>query len=355
MTPDEFHRAVLDWYDRHGRKDLPWQQDITPYRVWVSEIMLQQTQVSTVVGYFDRFMTRFPNVHSLAAAPIDDVLHLWTGLGYYARARNLHRAAQTVVNEHDGEFPRDLQLLEALPGVGRSTAGAIASISMDLRAPILDGNVKRVLARFFAIAGYPGETVTGKKLWELAEHYTPHQRLRDYTQVMMDLGATLCTRRNPRCNDCPLATHCRAGRTGTQDEFPGRKPRKQLPVRETCMVLLENECGKIVLEQRPAEGIWGGLWAPPQIDAPAALDALLERLSLAAGTPDALPAFRHTFSHFHLQITPLRVPVHSGECRDTDALRWISPASPGTIGLPQPVKRLLADIADTPPLFKEPT
>src|SRR5690606_25530174 len=197
-----------------GRKDLPWQQHITPYRVWVSEIMLQQTQVSTVIPYFERFMARFPDVQALASAPTDDVLHLWTGLGYYARARNLHKAARAVVSEHGGEFPRDIEALTTLPGIRRSTAGAIASISMDLRAPILDGNVKRVLTRFAAVSGWPVERAVEQRLWDIAEALTPSQRLRDYTLVMMDLGATLCTRRNPDRPACPLHRHCLAHAQG---------------------------------------------------------------------------------------------------------------------------------------------
>src|SRR5690606_34704110 len=258
VTPKQFQRAVLGWYDQHGRKDLPWQQQITPYRVWVSEIMLQQTQVSTVIPYFERFMHRFPDVQALARAPVDDVLHHWTGLGYYARARNLHKAAQKVAQEFAGEFPADIDALTSLPGVGRSTAGAIASLAMNLRAPILDGNVKRVLARFYAIDGYPGERAVEQQLWHHAENLTPHTRLREYTQVMMDLGATLCTRSKPRCDDCPLQKSCRAFADNSMHLYPGRKAKKALPTRRTWMLLLEDAEGRVLLEQRPPAGLWGG-------------------------------------------------------------------------------------------------
>lgn len=341
MTPKQFRQAVLDWYDQHGRKDLPWQQDITPYRVWVSEIMLQQTQVQTVIPYFNTFMARFPDVATLANAPLDDVLHLWTGLGYYARARNLHRAAQQVMEEHSGNFPQDLEALIALPGIGRSTAGAIASISMGIRAPILDGNVKRVLTRFHAVPGWPGQKSVEKRLWELADQFTPEQRLRDYTQVMMDLGATVCTRSRPDCSACPLAGHCQAFARDAVAEFPGRKPRREQPVRQTHMLLLENAEGKLALQQRPPSGIWGGLWTPPQVDREEDISDQILKLGLKACSTNALPGFRHTFSHYHLDITPWHVKVVPAGISEEHTLQWIQPDSPGKIGLPQPVKKLL--------------
>ena len=246
LGDEQFGAAVLDWYDRHGRKDLPWQQGITPYRVWVSEIMLQQTQVSTVLGYFDRFMDALPTVEALANADEDEVLHLWTGLGYYSRARNLHKTAKLIVGKHGGEFPRDVEQLSELPGIGRSTAGAIASLSMGLRAPILDGNVKRVLARYVAQQGYPGEPKVAKQLWEVAERLTPQNRVNHYTQAMMDLGATLCTRSKPSCLLCPLKAGCRAHLLGRETEFPVPKPRKALPQKRTLMPLLANPDGAIL-------------------------------------------------------------------------------------------------------------
>ena len=341
-----FRRAVLAWYDRHGRKDLPWQQDITPYRVWVSEIMLQQTQVATVIPYFERFMARFPDVQSLAQAPVDDVLHLWTGLGYYARARNLHKAAQTVVREHGGAFPRDIDALTALTGIGRSTAGAIASISLDLRAPILDGNVKRVLTRFFAIAGWPGERAVEQKLWALAETLTPTTRLRDFTQVMMDLGATVCTRRQPACERCPLKAHCQARADGNPHDYPTRKPAKTIPVRSTMMLLARDTKERVLLVQRPPSGIWGGLWCFPESDGD--IDNSLARHGLKSSTPEPLPGFRHTFSHFHLDITPVIVQVrpHGAGIAEGPETCWVDPAQPGRLGLAAPVKKLLESLAE---------
>ena len=354
MTPEQFQQAVLEWYDQHGRKDLPWQQAITPYRVWISEIMLQQTQVQTVIPYFTAFMARFPDVQSLAAAPLDDVLHLWTGLGYYARARNLYRAAQQVVENHDGEFPRGVDALAGLPGIGRSTAGAIASISMDIRAPILDGNVKRVLARFFAVSGWPGEKKVENRLWQLAESLTPACRVRDYTQVMMDLGATVCTRSKPDCGRCPLASDCQARAQQATSEYPGRKPRRIQPVRQTQMLLLENDAGRLALMQRPASGIWGGLWTPPQCEQRGDISACLSALGLRGTGAAQLEPFRHTFSHFHLDITPWHIRVAPAGVAETDQLHWIIPEQPGKIGLPQPVKSLLASWRQQPALFEEP-
>ena len=346
MTPAQFQRAVLGWYDRHGRKDLPWQQQITPYRVWVSEIMLQQTQVQTVIPYFERFMLRFPDVQSLAIAPQDDVLHHWTGLGYYARARNLHKAAKLVVQDFAGEFPNNIEALVSLPGIGRSTAGAIASISMDLRAPILDGNVKRVLARFFAIEGWPGERAVELALWEQAERLTPARRLRDYTQVMMDLGATICTRSKPACERCPLQAHCLARAQGNPTDYPGKKPKRDVPVRQTWMLLLQNKEGLLLLQQRPPSGLWGGLWCPPQLNDPGELKDTLEHLGLKGGKAQTLPAFRHTFSHFHLDIQPLLVRAQPCHRVAESSDRWIDPAQPGRLGLAAPIKKLLAQLTE---------
>ena len=346
MTPAAFRKAVLAWYDRHGRKDLPWQQDLSPYRVWVSEIMLQQTQVSTVIPYFERFMKRFPTVQKLARADTDDVLHLWTGLGYYARARNLHRAARIIADDYQGVFPASVDALAALPGIGRSTAGAIASISLDVRAPILDGNVKRVLARFHAVDGWPGDKAVENRLWALAESYTPHTRLRDYTQVMMDLGATVCTRSKPRCDACPLSRHCAAFAAGDVQRYPGKKPARQTPVRHTLLLLLESDDGRILLEQRPPSGLWGGLWCPPQLDSETELAGALQQRQLRLERQQNLPAFRHTFSHFHLDITPLRIHVrqHNSAVQERHDQRWVNPARPGKLGLAAPIRNLLASL-----------
>ncbi len=342
MTPAQFNGAVLAWYDQHGRKDLPWQQDINPYRVWVSEIMLQQTQVSTVLGYFDRFMHALPTVKDLADAPEDEVLHLWTGLGYYTRARNLQKTAQIVMAEHGGEFPRDVEALTALPGIGRSTAGAIASLSMGLRAPILDGNVKRVLARYVAQEGYPGEPKVAKQLWQVAERFLPEERVNHYTQAMMDLGATLCTRSKPSCLLCPLKSGCQAHLLGLEIRYPVTKPRKELPQKRTLMPLLANRDGAILLYRRPSTGLWGGLWSLPELDDLAALEPLASQHALQLGEQRELAGLTHTFSHFQLSIEPWLIQVEAAApgVAEGDWL-WYNLATPPRLGLAAPVKKLL--------------
>ncbi|MBF7728535.1 A/G-specific adenine glycosylase [Pseudomonas sp. N040] len=347
MSPEPFAAAVLAWYDRHGRKDLPWQLDITPYRVWVSEIMLQQTQVSTVLDYFPRFMAALPSVEALAAASEDEVLHLWTGLGYYSRARNLQKAARLLVAEHAGEFPRSVEQLTALPGIGRSTAGAIASLSMGLRAAILDGNVKRVLARYLAVDGYPGEPAVAAQLWAAAERFTPAQRVNHYTQAMMDLGATLCTRSKPDCPRCPLQSGCQARRHGRQASLPASKLRKALPQKSTLMPLLVSPERAVLLYRRPSSGLWGGLWSLPELADLQALDELLEARALQPGPAQALAALKHTFSHFQLTIQPWLMqvtPLGSGVA-EADWL-WYKLANPPRLGLAAPVKTLLKRAAD---------
>ncbi|GHB33163.1 A/G-specific adenine glycosylase [Salinicola rhizosphaerae] len=349
LSADAFRQRVFDWFDAHGRKTLPWQFDKTAYRVWVSEIMLQQTQVATVIPYYERFMARFPDVGTLAGAPQDDVLHLWTGLGYYARARNLHKAAQVVVDEHEGEFPtHDLDAMTALPGIGRSTAGAIVSISTGRRAAILDGNVKRVLARLHAIDGWPGKTEVLAALWSLAERYTPQTRLPDYTQAMMDLGAMICTRGKPSCLLCPFEDVCLAHSAGEERRYPGSKPRRELPTRRTQMLLLQDDDGRFLLEQRPPSGLWGGLWGFPQFDDENALKAWLAERHHGAHLATAWQTFTHTFTHFRLEITPR--PARISDDRATGAVGepgriWIDPAEPGDVGLAAPVKSLLAKLA----------
>jgi A/G-specific adenine glycosylase len=342
VSTDSFAQVVLTWYDGHGRKDLPWQQDRTPYRVWVSEIMLQQTQVSTVIPYFQRFMEALPSVEALAEAEADEVLHLWTGLGYYSRARNLHRAAMQVVSEHGGEFPRSVEGLMTLPGIGRSTAGAVASLSMGLRAPILDGNVKRVLARYHAVAGWPGERRVHDLLWEHAEQHTPEHRTDAYTQAMMDLGATLCTRTRPSCLVCPLAAGCEARRLNEPTRFPQSKPRKALPVRQCLMPMLVNAQGEIWLERRPDSGLWGGLWSLPQLDDEPALQSLLAARGWALQHSQQLEPLRHTFSHFHLDIQPLLVSVRTTASVAEAGQVWYNLRQPVRLGLAAPVKKLLS-------------
>ncbi len=347
MSPEQFSSAVLEWYDRNGRHDLPWQQGINPYRVWVSEIMLQQTQVSTVLNYFDRFMAALPTVQALAEAPEDEVLHLWTGLGYYTRARNLQKTAKIVMTEHGGEFPRDVEKLVELPGIGLSTAGAIASISMGLRAPILDGNVKRVLARYTAQEGYPGEPKVAKALWATAERLTPQTRVNHYTQAMMDLGATLCTRSKPSCLLCPLEKSCEAHMLGLEIRYPVPKPRKTIPQRATLMPLLANRDGAILLYRRPSTGLWGGLWSLPQLDDLSDLDHLADQHALHLLGRRQLPALTHTFSHFQLAIDPWLVQVEqtAHHVAEADWL-WYKLATPPRLGLAAPVKKLLQHAAD---------
>ena len=344
MTPEVFAQRVLDWYDGHGRHDLPWQQDMTPYRVWVSEIMLQQTQVATVIPYYQRFMAELPTVEALAAAEEDQVLHLWTGLGYYSRARNLHKAARQVVSQHDGEFPRSVEALAELPGIGRSTAGAVASLSMGIRAPILDGNVKRVLARFAAVEGWPGEKAVHDRLWRMAERLTPQHRVAHYTQAMMDLGATLCTRSNPSCLLCPLGDGCEARVLGEPTRYPGSKPRKALPVRSCVMPLLLNADGSVWLQRRPSSGLWGGLWCPPQLDDESQLAPLLDGLQLAVHQRQDMAPLRHTFSHFHLDIQPVLLCVSGPAGVAESGQVWYNLRQPEPLGLAAPVKKLLGRI-----------
>ncbi len=343
MPQNGFADTLLDWFERHGRKDLPWQQQRTPYRVWVSEIMLQQTQVSTVIPYYQRFMQSFPDVHSLATAPLDDVLHHWTGLGYYARARNLHKAATIVTNDYAGTFPKEIDALVGLPGIGRSTAGAILALSAGQRQPILDGNVKRVLCRYHAIAGWPGKKTVENQLWELAETYTPPKQVTDYTQAIMDLGATVCTRSRPLCDTCPVASGCQARQTQTQALYPERKPKKSLPVRETVFVIIENEQGEVLLQQRPPTGIWGGLWSFPEFDMKDDIaDAVAQRLGVSVLTFTELPGIKHTFSHFQLLIKPVHVKANvKQQLNDATASCWLLPGSTEKIGFPVPVVNIM--------------
>lgn len=349
LSPRWFSRQVLDWFDQHGRKQLPWQHNPTPYRVWVSEIMLQQTQVTTAAPYFLRFMTRFPDVATLAAAPLNEVLALLSGLGYYARARNLHRAAELIRDRHDGELPTDIDALSALPGIGRSTAGAILALSLNQRQPILDGNVKRVLARFHAIAGWPGQTAVTRQLWQLAERYTPWERVAEYTQAMMDLGSMVCTRRRPLCSACPIAEGCVAHAEGREHAFPQPKPRRELPVRRTRMLLLCLPDGRVLLEQRPPTGVWGGLWSFPECppDADVA-NWCRQHYGLTVRNSRSWSTLRHTFSHFHLDITPMCIEVTATSDRvmAADGQVWYNTRNPDAVGLPAPVQRLLATLAN---------
>lgn len=345
--PNDFATRILTWFDQHGRHDLPWQQDISPYRVWVSEIMLQQTQVKTVIPFFERFMATFPTVDALAAAAEDEVLHLWTGLGYYARARNLHKAAKQVCDQLGGEFPADVEGLMALPGIGRSTAGAIVSISWGRRAAILDGNVKRVLARYHAVAGWPGKTAVHKTLWEIAEKYTPDNRCADFTQGMMDLGATLCTRSSPQCQRCPLHRDCAAHAMGRETEFPGKKPKKALPVKRTRFLMLRDRDGRAWLEKRPPQGIWGGLWCFPEGETLDPQRWCIDRTGREPDAVDTWPEFRHTFSHYHLDIVPILIELDATPelVMEADRQLWYNVRQPPQIGLAAPIAGLLKQLA----------
>jgi A/G-specific adenine glycosylase len=348
LEPGALAGALLPWFDAHGRHDLPWQADPTPYRVWVSEVMLQQTQVQTVIPYFERFIACFPDPATLAAAPADEVMRLWSGLGYYARARNLQRAAQAMVARHGGALPETFEELTALPGIGRSTAGAILALARGQRHPILDGNAKRVLARVFGVDQAPDSPAALKKLWRLAEACTPDARVPAYTQAIMDLGATLCTRASPDCGRCPLASGCVARRTNRTREIPAAR-RRAARRQRAAHFLFVLAGGKVLLERRPPRGIWGGLWAPPEFaNAQAAGTFLATRFSVAEPSR-RLPRVRHAFTHFDLDIEPwvLELPGNPAETADGDA-RWHELAAIEAVGLPAPVARLLEELRDGP-------
>ena len=347
MQAQVFAERLLRWFDAHGRKHLPWQENPTPYRVWVSEVMLQQTQVVTVIPYYGRFMERFPTVEALAAGPIDEVLHLWTGLGYYARARNLHACARVIVERYGGLFPETLEEVTALPGIGRSTAGAILALSRGERHPILDGNAKRVLARVFGIGGDPSSAAVLGELWARADACTPGVRAAAYTQAIMDLGATLCTRTRPACTVCPMSDECVAALEGRQAELPGVKQRRERKALEAVLLLAER--GKdaeraVLVERRPASGIWGGLWSPPQFESEAeALEWCRRELGLLESS-EALAPIDHAFTHFDLRLNPLRVrcAARAVAVRDADDRLWYELETPPKVGLPRPIHELFA-------------
>ena len=322
-----FASRLLRWHARHGRHDLPWQHPRTPYRVWVAEVMLQQTQVATVIPYYARFLRRFPDVRALAAAKLDDVLALWSGLGYYARARNLHRAAREIVALHAGEFPRDFDAVVALPGIGRSTAGAILAQAFGARHAILEGNARRLFARHAGIKGWPGEPRVAAKLWDVAERHLPRARLADYTQAVMDLGATVCTARAPACNACPVAADCVARTRGLVERLPSPRPRRERPQRIAQLLLIENARGELLLERRPEKGIWGGLWCPPVIEGSEAGAKVIERL----------PAIHHAFTHYDLELHPVRVRANGTRNKGD----WVKLRALSRYGLPAPVRKLL--------------
>jgi len=344
MNPSAFQHHILAWFDQHGRKDLPWQKDLTPYRVWLSETMLQQTQVATVVPYFNTFIEKFPDIESLANAPADEVLHLWSGLGYYARARNLHKTAQLIAEQ--GRFPNTLDELTALPGIGLSTAGAILSIAFNKSHPILDGNVKRVLARFRAVSGWPGNSAVNKELWAISAKLTPIDRVADYTQAMMDLGATVCTRSKPACEACPLNAECLARRENNVSAYPTPKPAKTLPVKQVTLLLLSDADRRILLEKRPPTGIWGGLWSLPEFDSITEAHEWCMARNIHIADQQILTARRHTFSHYHLDYTSLLIQADNPINFVMEANRtvWYKAEQVNKLGLAAPIKQLLNNL-----------
>lgn len=340
-----FSEHLIAWQRDAGRHDLPWQNTRDPYRIWLSEIMLQQTQVSAAIPYYQRFVARFPDLASLARADQDGVLSLWSGLGYYARARNLHRAARQVFDLHSGVFPRRFESIEALPGVGRSTAGAIAVFAFGDRRPILDGNVKRVLARSFGIEGYPGDKRVQDVLWRLAESLLPESGLEAYTQGLMDLGAGVCTRAQPQCDACPLAARCVARNEGRVGVLPAPRPRKALPLRATSMLVLRHGA-LVLLERRPSAGIWGGLWSLPEIDPAAQVEqACAERYGVQIGRVSALPVVHHGFTHFRLDITPVQIDVTRVSPRaEAPGRVWLTVGDAIGAAIPGPVRAILRQL-----------
>lgn len=337
-----FARRIVDWQRTHGRHDLPWQRTRDAYRIWVAEIMLQQTQVATVIPYYDRFLAVFPDVRALARADEDAVLALWSGLGYYRRARHLHAAAREVVDRHRGTFPRDSAMLAALPGIGPSTAAAIAAFASGERSAILDGNVKRVLARHRGIGGDPASPAVESALWALARRLVPREAIEAYTQGMMDLGATLCTRTKPRCGDCPVARDCVARREGRTRELPGKRSRRALPHREVQLVWAER-AGDVLLERRPSTGVWGRLWSLPEIDVDAdPVAALSERYGIGARLLERLAPIDHAFTHYALTMHPSRLAAKASRAALPAECLWIARADLAGAALPAPIRKLLA-------------
>lgn len=351
MNTPQFRKLILQWFDAHGRKHFPWQQNKTPYRVWISEIMLQQTQVNTVIPYYEKFMQRFPDVLTLANAHEDEVLHSWAGLGYYSRARNLHRAAKMILNEFAGQFPDNFEGLLKLPGIGRSTAGAILSIAYNQAAAILDGNVKRVLARFHGITQPINEKNIENQLWALAESYLDVKRMADYTQAMMDLGATLCTRSKPDCHPCPLIKHCSAHQQNITELIPQKKSTKKIPTRSATFLIFKYQ-DNILLQKRPSTGIWGGLWSFPEIageiDKKNIHAYCKENFNIKAVNLQTLTSFRHTFSHYHLDIYPVVLTIKrlSDKFSNMEAAKqiWYNPSKASTMGLPKPIQIILEEL-----------
>jgi len=340
-----FARRLIAWQKKHGRHDLPWQRTRDAYRIWLSEIMLQQTQVSTVVPYYERFLAAFPDVSALAAAPIDRVLELWSGLGYYRRAHHLHEAARAIVAQHGGQFPRDAEAIATLPGVGRSTAAAIAAFAFGERSAILEGNVKRVLARHRGVDGYPGAPKVQAKLWSIAESLLPPDEIGTYTQALMDLGATVCTRAAPRCNACPVASDCVALATDRVATLPSPRPTKVRPMRAVRVLLVEH-AGTILLEKRPAVGIWGGLWSLPELEPGEDVARhCTARYSASVVVGDELDPIEHGFTHYQLTMHPQRVAVRAWPARaEAPGMLWLTREDALAAALPAPIRKLLASL-----------
>ncbi|WP_028450968.1 A/G-specific adenine glycosylase [Chitinibacter tainanensis] len=337
----DFATRLIAWQREHGRHGLPWQV-ADGYHVWLSEIMLQQTQVTTVLDYYPRFLAKFPTIFDLAAAPLDDVLALWSGLGYYTRARNLHKCAQAVVAQYGGRFPSDPVLVAELPGIGRSTAAAITAFSYGTRAAILDGNVKRVLTRWAGIEGYPGVKAVENRLWDLANALLPAADIEAYTQGLMDLGATVCTPKKPSCLTCPMSADCQARLSNRQAELPTPKQKKAVPEKSTVMLIIRNAQGQILLQKRPPTGIWGGLWSLPEVDSTLAANELVaQQFGLEIELEPALPDFVHVFTHYKLTITPQPAYVTGAQGVRSDQTQWFSQQEALAAGIPTPVRKLL--------------
>lgn len=341
-----FAAALIDWHTVHGRHDLPWQITRDPYAIWVSEIMLQQTQVATVIPYYRRFIDRFPDIKHLAVAPLESVLKLWSGLGYYSRARNLHRAAQTIMHEHGGRFPTTYERVVALPGIGRSTGAAICAFAYGERRAILDGNVKRVLTRHFAIEGYPGNRDVEARLWRRAEALLPSAEIGTYTQALMDLGAAVCTRHNPQCTSCPVVVGCLARVRGLVNLLPTPRPRKALPQRKSVMLVLAHE-GQILFERRPESGIWGGLWCLPETSGEELKSLCLARYGAHVADECTLAHVKHGFTHFSLTIDPRLMRVTEVQPRAMEANQiWMPLEEAISAAIPAPVRRILRGLQE---------
>lgn len=347
MAKFNFAQALLKWHKNNGRHDLPWQQPRTPYRVWVSEIMLQQTQVATVVNYFENFLRAFPTLRKLAQAPNETVMQHWAGLGYYSRARNLHKSAQICLEKYHAELPVQFEQLIELPGIGRSTAGAILSQAHGKAFAILDGNVKRVLARYHTINGQMNSSLVSKQLWQFAESHLPKNNVANYTQAIMDLGASVCTRSKPRCNNCPLSKHCQAFQNDCIEQYPNKKITKLIPKRELYALIILNTRNEILLEQRPHKGIWGGLYSLPEAADTTHANEFAGRFIKKTQPSSTLNSFKHVFSHFHLSIHPM-IWYNSTpklQISDNNQYQWVNRKQLKQIGLPAPIKKLLEGLA----------